>query len=215
MSQLRVDSFTISLDGFGAGPDQSLENPLGIGGTSLHGWLVGTRTFLQTLFGTSEGTTGVDDDIAARGFKNLGAWILGRNMFGPIRGSWPDDSWKGWWGNNPPYHCPVFVLTHHPRASIKMEGGTVFHFVTGGIEEAWRLAREAAGDMDVRVGGGVDTIQQFLRAKLIDKMHLAVSPVLLGSGERLFAGVDLVSLGYECAEQVGTASATHYLIRKK
>jgi dihydrofolate reductase len=214
MSQLRVESFSISLDGFGAGLDQSLENPLGIGGESLHGWALATRTFQQVLFGKDDGATGIDDDFAARGMKNIGAWILGRNMFGPIRGSWPDESWKGWWGDNPPYHCPVFVLTHHPRASIEMQGGTVFHFVTGGIHEALRLAREAAGQKDVRIGGGVATIQQFLREKLIDEMHLAFSPVFLGSGERLFDGVDLIALGYECVEHVATPNAAHVVIRK-
>ena len=215
MSQLRVESFTISLDGFGAGPDQSLDNPLGIRGQSLHGWAIGTRTFQQKVFGKDKGSTGVDDDIAARGFQNIGAWIMGRNMFGPIRGPWLDDSWKGWWGDNPVYQCPVFVLTHHPRAPIEMQGGTVFHFVTTGVHEALRLAREAAGTQDVRVGGGVATIQQFLREKLIDKMHFAVSPVVLGSGERLFEGVDLVNLGYECVEHVGTPNATNVVFRKK
>jgi dihydrofolate reductase len=167
------------------------------------------------VFGKEARATGVDDDFAARGFRNVGAWILGRNMFGPVRGPWPDDSWKGWWGDTPPYRCPVFVLTHHPRASLEMAGGTVFHFVTEGIHEALRRARAAAGDQDVRVGGGVATIQQYLRERLIDEMHLAVSPALLGSGERLFAGVDLVALGYECVENVGTPNATHVVIRKK
>ena len=215
MSQLRVESFTISLDGFGAGPDQSRDNPLGIGGESLHGWALATRTFQRTLFGKDEGATGVDDDFASRGVRNIGAWILGRNMFSPVRGPWPDDSWKGWWGDNPPYHCPVFVLTHHPRAAVEMQGGTVFHFVTGGIHEALRLARQAAGEKDVRIGGGADTIRQFLRERLIDEMHFAVAPVVLGSGERLFEGVDLVALGYQCAEHVATPSATHVVIRKK
>jgi dihydrofolate reductase len=215
MSRFRVESFTISLDGFGAGPHQSLEKPLGIGGPALHGWAFNTATFQRTLFGKDGGATGIDDDFAARGFRNVGAWILGRNMFGPIRGPWPDHSWKGWWGDNPPYHCPVFVLTHCPRPPIEMEGGTVFHFVTEGIHEALRSARAAAGSKDVRLGGGVATIQQYLRERLLDEMHLAISPVLLGSGERLFAGVDLVELGYECVEHVGTPSATHTVIRKK
>lgn len=215
MSRLRVESFTISLDGFGAGPEQSLENPLGMGGQSLHGWAMATRTFRQKVFGNDGGATGVDDDFAQRGFQNIGAWIMGRNMFGPVRGPWTDDEWKGWWGDNPVYHCPVFILTHYPRASIEMEGGTVFHFVTTGIHEALRLAREAAGEKDVRIGGGVSTIQQYLRAQLIDEMHLVVSPVFLGSGEPLFAGVDLNALGYECAEHVGTPSANHVVIRKK
>jgi dihydrofolate reductase len=215
MSRLRVESFSISLDGFGAGPDQSLETPLGVGGEGLHGWALPTRTFQKALFGKDDGSTGVDEDFASRGFKNIGAWILGRNMFGPIRGTWPDESWKGWWGDDPPYHCPVFVLTHHPRASLVMQGGSVFHFVTAGIHEALRLARQAAGEKDVRIGGGVATIQQYLREKLIDEMHLAVSPVFLGSGERLFDGVDLIKLGYECIEHVGAANATHLVIRKK
>jgi dihydrofolate reductase len=215
MSQLRVESFSISVDGFGAGQDQSLDNPLGIGGQSLHGWAFKTRTFQQVIFGKDEGSTGVDNDIAARGFQNIGAWIMGRNMFGPIRGPWLDESWKGWWGDNPVYHCPVFVLTHHPRKSIEMRGGTVFHFVTGGVHQALGLARKAAGTQDVRVGGGVATIQQFLRAKMIDAMHLAMAPVILGSGERLFDGVDLIKLGYECVEHVGTPNATHVVLRKK
>ncbi len=214
MSRVRVESFTISLDGFGAGLDQSLAHPLGIGGESLHGWALATRTFQQVLFGKNEGSTGVDDEFAARGHQNMGAWILGRNMFSPTRGPWLDDSWKGWWGKNPPYHCPVFVLTHHPRASIEMEGGTVFHFVTGGIHEALRLAREAAGDKDIRIGGGVSTIQQFLRERLIDEMHLAISPVVLGVGERLWDGIDLVALGYECAQHVGTENATHVVFKR-
>jgi dihydrofolate reductase len=211
----RVESFSISLDGFGAGVDQSLENPLGIGGEALHGWALATRTFQKTLFGKEEGSTGIDDEFAARGMQNLGAWILGRNMFSPIRGPWADDSWKGWWGTNPPYHCPVFVLTHHPREPIEMEGGTVFHFVTGGIREAGQRAREAAGDRDVRIGGGAATIQQFLRERLIDSLHLAIAPVVLGAGERLFAGVNLVELGYECVQHIGTPQATHVVIRKK
>jgi dihydrofolate reductase len=215
MSRFRVASFTISLDGFGAGPHQSLETPLGIGGPALHGWAFNTSTIQRVLFGNDGGATGIDDDFAALGFRNVGAWIIGRNMFGPIRGPWPDHSWKGWWGDNPPYHCPVFVLTHHLRPPVEMEGGTVFHFVTEGIHEALRSARAAAGGKDVRLGGGVATIQQYLRERLLDEMHLAISPVLLGSGERLFAGVDLVELGYECVEQVGTSSATHAVIRKK
>lgn len=215
MSQVRVQSFTISLDGFGAGPDQTLATPLGVGAEALHSWFVPTRTFQRAVMKNEEGETGVDDDFAAKGFQNLGAWILGRNMFGPVRGPWPDDSWKGWWGDNPPYHCPVFVLTHYPRAPIEMEGGTVFHFVTGGIHEALQRAKEAAGEKDVRIGGGVSTIQQYLRERLIDEMHLAVSPVLLGSGERLFAGIDLIALGYECVEHIGTPKASHVVIRKK
>ena len=173
MTKLRVNSFTVSLDGYGAGPNQSLEEPLGVGGEAVHHWLVGTRTFRQ-LFGNEGGSTGVDDEFAQRGFANVGAWILGRNMFGPVRGPWPDESWRGWWGDNPPYHCEVFVLTHHARKSFAMEGGTTFHFVTGGIEEALSRARKAAGGKDVRVGGGVATIQQYLRARLLDELHIAV-----------------------------------------
>src|ERR1700722_14337744 len=214
MSKLLVQSFSISIDGYGAGPNQDLANPLGVGFGEVHRWLLTTRTF-KKVHGQEGGATGKDDDFAARGFADVGAWIMGRNMFGPVRGPWPDDSWKGWWGDNPVYHRPVFVLTHHPRASIEMQGGTVFHFVTEGVHEALRLAREAAGEKDVRLGGGVATIQQFLREKLIDEMHLAVSPVLLGSGGGLFEGVDLIKLGYECVEHVGTPNATHVVIRKK
>lgn len=212
MTMVRVESLTVSLDGYLAGPDQSLENPLGIGGTELHTWAFSTRTFQEKVLGSDGGATGVDDEIAARGFRNIGAWILGRNMFGPIRGPWPDDEWKGWWGDNPPYHVPAFILTHYPRDPIQMEGGTTFFFVTGGIREALALAREAAGGKDIRIGGGANTIQQFLRDGLIDEMHVAVAPVILGAGERLFEGVNLRDLGYICKEQIGTKLATHYFI---
>jgi dihydrofolate reductase len=211
MSKLRVSAFTISLDGYGAGPGQGLEAPLGEGGEGLHGWMVPTRTF-QAMYG-KDGTTGVDDDWTARGFENLGAWIMGRNMFGPVRGPWPDGKWKGWWGSNPPYHVPVFVLTHHERPPLEMEGGTVFHFVTGGIEAALERARAAAGTRDIRVGGGAATIRQYLEAKLIDEMHVAISPVMLGGGEALFAGLDLPALGYEVGEHVPGEAATHVVIR--
>jgi dihydrofolate reductase len=214
MTRVRVESFTISLDGYGAGPEQSLANPLGVGGTELHQWMFQTRTIQRTLFGKDDGTTGVDDDFAARGFQNVGAWILGRNMFTPERGPWADMSWRGWWGDNPPYHLPTFILTHHARESIEMEGGTTFHFVTGGIHEALDRAREVAGPKDVRIGGGANTIQQFLRARLIDEMHYAVSPVLLGRGERLFEGVDLRALGYQCVDFVTSALATHVVLRR-
>jgi dihydrofolate reductase len=214
MSKLRVESFTISLDGYGAGPDQSLKEPLGVGGESLHGWFLPTRTFQQTVGGKAGGTTGPDDEFAARGFRNVGAWILGRNMFAHSRGPWSDDGWKGWWGANPPYHVPVFVLTHHARAPLAMEGGTVFHFVTEGIERALELARKAADGKDVRIGGGTSTIRQYLAARLIDEMHIAVSPVLLGSGESLFAGLDLPALGYKVAEQKATEKATHVVIAR-
>ena len=215
MTRVRVACFTLSLDGFAAGPHQDIDNPLGVGGTDLHPWLVGTRTFRRTLFGADGGTTGIDDDFAARGFDNVGAWILGRNMFGPIRGAWPDLDWKGWWGESPPYHVPTFILTHHARPSIEMEGGTTFHFVTGGIDEAFERARDAAQGMDVRIGGGANTIQQFLRAGLIDELHIAISPVLLGGGERLFEGVDARSLGYECVEFVASEKATHAVLRRR
>ena len=214
MKRVRVNGFTISIDGFGAGPNQDLDNPLGEGGTELHQWLVPTRTFQRSLFGVEGGTTGVDDDFAARGFENVGAWILGRNMFGPIRGEWPDMNWKGWWGDSPPYHVPTFILTHHPRPPIEMEGGTTFHFVTGGIHEALDRARESANGMDVRIGGGVNTIQQYLRAGLVDELHIAVSPVLLGRGERLFEGVDLRALGYEVDQSVASEKATHVVLRR-
>jgi dihydrofolate reductase len=213
MPRLRIHGFGISVDGFGAGLTQSLDQPMGVGGMALHEWVFGTRMFHQML-GREGGTTGVDNDFAERGFANIGAWILGRNMFGPLRGAWPDDAWKGWWGDNPPYHVPVFVLTHHPRAPIAMAGGTTFHFVTAGIEAALNMAREAAGDKDVRVGGGVATIRAYLRARRIDEMHLAVSPVVLGSGEALFTGLDLVSLGYRCSEHVATPAATHIILTR-
>lgn len=214
MAKLRVHCFSISLDGYGAGPHQDLANPLGVGGPALHQWAFATRTF-QRLHGRDAGSTGVDDDFVARGFAGIGAWILGRNMFGPVRGPWPDDTWKGWWGDNPPYHVPVFVLTNHPRASITMNGGTVFHFVTGGIDAALTLATEAAHGQDVRLGGGVVTVRQYLRAALIDEMHLAIAPVLLGSGEHLFTGIDAPKLGYQCTEHVATANATHLVLTRR
>jgi dihydrofolate reductase len=213
MSRLRVNGFAISIDGYGAGPGQDLANPLGVGGMALHEWAFATRTF-QTMHGKGGGETGVDDDFAARGFENVGAWILGRNMFGPVRGAWPDDRWKGWWGDTPPYRVPVFVLTHHARPSLTMNGGTVFHFVTGGFEAALAQAMAAASGKDVRLGGGVATIRQFLRAGLIDEMHLAIAPVLLGSGENLFAGIDAVRLGYRCTAHVTTARATHVVLAR-
>lgn len=214
MSKLRVSAFTLSIDGYGAGPDQSLDNPLGVGAADLHKWLIGTRTFLS-MHGGEGGTAGVDDDFAARSMANLGAWIMGRNMFGPIRGPWPDDAWKGWWGTNPPYHTPVFVLSHHARAPIAMEGGTTFHFVTDGIHAALRRATEAAGGKDIRIGGGAATIRQYLSAGLIDEMHLAISPIVLGSGEPLFAGIDAAKLGYVCTEQVATSAALHVVLTKR
>jgi len=214
MSKLVVRAFSISLDGYGAALEQSLENPFGKGGMVLPQWAFPTRTF-QKMFGKEDGETGVDEDFAARSFENVGAWILGRNMFGPVRGPWPDDSWKGWWGDNPVYHTPVFILTHHARAPLVMQGGTTFHFVTDGIESALSQAREAAGGKDVRVGGGVATVRQYLAKGLIDEMHLAQTPVLLGSGENLFAGLDLAALGYAVSERVSSPKATHVTVRKQ
>jgi dihydrofolate reductase len=213
MAKVRVHAFGISIDGYGAGPGQDLEHPMGVGGMALHEWVFPTR-FFQQMIGKEGGATGVDDDFATQGFENIGAWILGRNMFGPVRGPWPDENWKGWWGENPPYHCQVFVLTHHARAPITMEGGTTFHFVTQGIQAALQRATAAANEKDVRIGGGAATIQQFLRAGLVDYMHLAVAPVLLGSGEQLFGNLDLPQLGYRCTERVCTPKATHVILTK-
>jgi dihydrofolate reductase len=213
MTKLRVDCFSVSIDGYGAGPGQALEHPMGLGGMALHEWVFPTR-FFQAMIGKDGGSTGIDEDFAARGIAGIGAWILGRNMFGPIRGSWTDDAWKGWWGDNPPYHTPVFVLTHHARPPIEMEGGTTFHFVTDGIHAALERAREAAGTRDVRVGGGTATIRQYLEAGLIDSMHLVISPVLLGAGENLLAGLDLAQLGYRCSEHVSSEAAMHVVLTK-
>jgi dihydrofolate reductase len=214
VSKLRVQSFAISIDGYGAGPSQSLENPLGVGGLALHEWVFKTRTF-HAMTGEAGGETSVDDDFMARGFENIGAWILGRNMFGPVRGPWPDETWKGWWGDSPPYHTPVFVLTNHARGSLEMDGGTTFHFVTDGIEKALARAREAANGKDIRLGGGVATIREYLHAGLIDEMHLAYEPVLLGSGESLFDGLDVPSLGYQVTAHTSTATSLHVQIAKK
>jgi len=221
MSRLRVNALGISIDGFTAGPDQSLENPMGLGGMALHQWVFGTRTFQKlhadfagSLIGDQVGREDADDAFAARGFENVGAWILGRNMFGPVRGPWADDGWKGWWGSNPPYHVPVFVLSHHARAPITMEGGTTFHFVTDGIRAALERARQAAQGKDVRLGGGAATIRQYLAAGLIDEIHLALSPVVLGRGEPLLAGIDTARLGYKCTEHVATANAMHVVLTK-
>lgn len=214
MQKLRVESFSVSIDGFGAGPNQNLENPLGNGGTNLHKWFLPTKTFQKFVMGKDDGTTGVDNDFAKRGFNNIGAWILGRNMFSPIRGPWLDENWKGWWGDNPPYHMPVFILTNHPRKSIEMEGGTTFHFVTEGIHHALEKAFDSANGKDVRIGGGANVIKQYLKEKLIDEMHIAISPILLGSGQNLFSGINLTSLGYKCMEQTATENATHLIIKK-
>ena len=214
LSKLVVRSFGISLDGYGAGPSQDLQHPLGVGGPKLMEWFFPTRTF-QRMHGGADGETGADEDIAAQGFAGVGAWILGRNMFGPVRGPWPDDTWKGWWGDEPPYHVPVFVLTHHPRPPLLMAGGTEFRFVTDGIQAALAQARAAAGNLDVRLGGGVSTVRQYLQAKLIDDLHLAVSPVLLGAGEHLMTGLDLPALGYECTSHVAGTRTTHLFLRRR
>jgi len=214
MSKLLVRSFGVSIDGYGAGPSQDLQNPLGVNGPDLMEWFFSTRVW-RTMHGLPDGETGIDNQIAELGFAGFGAWILGRNMFGPIRGPWPDESWKGWWGDDPPYHRPTFVLTHHARPSVKMAGGTEFHFVTEGIEAALEQAKAAAGGLDVRVGGGVATIRQYLRAGLIDELHLAVRPVLLGRGEELFTGIDMRALGYECERSVAGERATHVFLRKR
>ena len=214
MARVRVHNFTISLDGYGAGPRQTREDPLGVGGEALHDWLIPTRAF-QRINGKTGGSTGVDDDLAARFGEGIGAWIMGRNMFGPTRGAWPDDPWRGWWGKNPPYHGPVFVLTHHRRPPIQMEGGTVFHFVAEGIREALERATSAAEGQDVQVVGGVTTIRQYLEARLIDELHLATAPRLLGSGEHLLYGLDLTALGYECTTHIPTAAATHVVLMRR
>jgi dihydrofolate reductase len=215
MSRLLVSGFSISLDGYGAGPNQTQREPLGVGGEGLHDWLVNTRTFKRMYGrGSEDGDTGIDDALAVQSMSGLGAWIMGRNMFGPIRGAWPDESWRGWWGKNPPYHVPVFVLTHHERPPLEMEGGTVFHFVTGGVGAALERARAAAGPLDIRVGGGVSTVRQYLQARLLDEIHLAVTPIFLGGGEPLFAGLDLPKLGYTCIRTVPSPRAMHYVIAR-
>jgi dihydrofolate reductase len=214
MPIVRVNSFAVSLDGYAAGPNQSLENPLGVRGPELFEWFFSTRTWKQ-MHGHEGGSTGIDDEWAKRGMENAGAWILGRNMFGPVRGPWPDDSWKGWWGEEPPYRVPTFVLTHHARGSVEMKGGTTFHFVTTGIHEALQRAKDAAKDKDVRIGGGVATIQQYLRARLIDELHLAVRPILMGSGESLFSGLNMAQLGYRCTQQVATELASHVVLTRE
>jgi dihydrofolate reductase len=213
MSRVKVQAFAISIDGFGAGGRQSINDPLGVGGSTLHQWFYPTLTF-QKMVGAEGGNTGIDDDFARRSLEGFGAWIMGRNMFGPVRGPWPDESWKGWWGDNPPYHVPVFVLTHHARAPVTMQGGTIFHFVTGGIHEALQRAREAARGRDIRIGGGVSVVRQYLQAGLVDEMHLVVSPTPLGQGESLLAGIDLPQLGFRCTEHVGSKEALHVVLVK-
>jgi dihydrofolate reductase len=214
MSRLVVRSFSISIDGYGAGPNQDLANPLGVGFELAHEWLFGTRTFRQRVRAQEGGSTGKDDEFAERGFTNAGAWILGRNMFGPIRGPWPDDTWKGWWGDDPPFHTACFVLTHYARPAIVMKGGTTFHFVTEGIEAALDRAREAAKGKDVQLGGGVATVRAYMRAGLIDEMHVAIVPVLVGSGEQLFAGVNGAELGWRCTEHVAGEGAMHVVLAR-
>lgn len=214
MARLRVHGFAISIDGYGAGPRQDFQYPLGVGGLALHEWVFGTRTF-RHMHGEEGGTTGVDDDFAARGVAGIGAWIMGRNMFGPIRGPWPDDTWRGWWGEDPPYHTPVFVLTSYPREPLVMKGGTVFHFVTGGIHAALEQAAAVAREQDIRLGGEVSTIRQYLQAGLVDEMHLAIAPVLLGSGEHLLTGFDLPALGYTCSQHVASEKATHIVVSRQ
>ena len=214
MSKLRVQSFAVSIDGYGAGRSQDLQNPLGVRGPELMEWFFNTRVW-RKMHGHDDGETGVDNGIAEQAFSGIGAWILGRNMFGPVRGPWPDDTWKGWWGDEPPYHVPVFVLTHHPRAPLRMKGGTEFRFVTEGIHAALEQAIAAAGDRDVRLGGGVATIRQYLRAGLIDELHLAIRPVLLGSGEHLWHDIDMHALGYGCAKVVPGERANHVFLRRK
>lgn len=213
MSKVRILNFTISLDGYGAGPNQAVDSPLGVGGEELHNWMVKTATF-HKMYGGQGGVEGIDNDFTARGVVNIGAWILGRNMFALSRGEWPDDGWKGWWGENPPYHGPVFILTHHPRASIPMEGGTTFHFVTEGIHVALERARKAASGKDVRIVGGVNVIQQYLRERLVDEMHIPIAPVVLGSGEHLYKGINLLELGYKLTEHVATSDAMHLVFTK-
>ena len=214
MSKLRVQCFGVSIDGYGAGPDQSLENPLGVGGPALFEWFFETRTW-RAMHGHEGGTTDVNNDMAVRGFENIGAWILGRNMFGPVRGPWPDENWKGWWGEEPPYHTPVFVLTNHAREPLTMKGGTTFHFVTDGIDRALERAREMADGKDVRLGGGVSTIRQYLREGLVDEMHFVYSPALLGAGEALLSGIDLPALGYRVQGHVMADNAMHVMMAKK
>ncbi|RUM17494.1 dihydrofolate reductase [Rhizobium vallis] len=213
MSKVRVAGFSVSVDGFGAGPEQSLEYPLGKRGPDMFQWFFHTRTF-RTMIGKDDGSTGIDEDYGSRAMANFGAFILGRNMFGPIRGEWPDDTWKGWWGPNPPYHAPTYILTHYPREPIVMEGGTTFHFITGGIHEALDKAKAAAGDKDVKIGGGVSTVRQYLQAGLVDELHFAVSPVVLGQGEAMFAGIDLPALGFRVTQHVASEHATHIVLAK-
>ncbi|MBY4629249.1 dihydrofolate reductase family protein [Rhizobium croatiense] len=213
MAKVRVAGFSVSVDGFGAGPEQSLNDPLGKRGPEMFQWFFHTRTF-RAMTGKDDGSEGIDQDYAARAMAGFGAFILGRNMFGPIRGEWPDDAWKGWWGPNPPYQAPTYILTHYPREPIVMEGGTTFHFITSGIEEALDKAKAAAGDKDVKIGGGVATVRQYLQAGLIDELHFAIAPVVLGKGEAMFSGIDLPDLGFRVTEHVASEHATHIVLAK-
>jgi dihydrofolate reductase len=210
---VRVAGFSLSLDGFGAGPEQSHNDPLGKRGMELHQWFIGTKTF-KTMIGEASGSDGVDEDYARRSMEGFGAFILGRNMFGPVRGAWSDESWNGWWGDNPPYHAPTFILTHHPRDPVVMEGGTTFYFVTDGIEAALDQAKAVAGELDVKIGGGVSTVRQYLQEGLIDELHFAVAPVVLGRGEAMFAGIDLPALGFRVTQHTATDAATHVVLSR-
>ncbi|OQW55034.1 MAG: deaminase [Proteobacteria bacterium SG_bin7] len=214
MGKVKVCAFAVSLDGFGAGPSQSLENPLGVRGTELHNWFFKTKTFQKMHGGGDGGVEDVDNAFAERSFDNIGAWIMGRNMFGPIRGHWPNNKWRGWWGENPPYHTPVFVLTHHKREPLEMDGGTTFYFVTDGIESALKKAKDAAKGKDIRVGGGVQVIREYLKAGLIDELHLVYSPIFLGSGENLLSGIDMPKLGFSVIEKAYTKDAMHVVLSK-
>ena len=213
MSKVKVRAFSISLDGFGAGEHQDMQNPLGKRGGNLHKWIHPTKIF-QEMRGQAGGTVGVDNSFMESSFDNVGAWIIGRNMFGPVRGNWADDEWKGWWGEEPPYHCPVFVLTHYERKPLKMKGGTTFHFSVNGIESALQEAKKAADGKDIRIGGGVSTIRQFLKAGYIDEIHIAQSPVFLGSGEHLFTGIDMTKLGFDKIQRIEGEEATHITLKK-
>lgn len=215
MTRVRVHSFAVSIDGYGAGPNQDIDHPMGVGGEDLHQWAFATRTFQRRVLGNDEGATGIDDEFMARGFANIGSWIIGRNMFGPVRGPWNDPNWQGWWGDDPPFRSPVFVLTHHPRPPLEMKGSTTFHFVAGGIHEALEQARDAAAGQNVRIGGGPATIRQFLQARLIDELHLVLAPVVLGQGEPLFAGINLRALGYACTQSVASDAATHIILQRE
>ncbi len=214
MQKIRVACFGVSLDGFAAGPDQDLKNPLGVRGPEIMEWFFPTKAF-SAMQGKETGEDGIDNKMAEAGFEDVGAWILGRNMFGPVRGPWPDENWRGWWGEEPPYHVPTFVLTHHARQPLEMKGGTTFHFITDGIESALAQAKHAAGRQDVRIGGGVSTIRQYLQAGLIDELHIVQRPVLLGRGESLFAGMDMRAMGYEVAETIKGERATHVIVKRK